>query len=820
MSIRSKAIALILTTMLVFLTSLFLVAEYVLMERFQTLESREAQNNIERVRNAIHLEFDFLKAKAADWIAWDDAYTFVQNGNPEFRAANLFDQNGANMKVNFLVYFNEEGKVMGSFGWDLEQEQPLPIPTEIMNFLQPGVHFLEHESADDIKSGFVSFPQGLAFVVSGPVVPGDKNGPIRGSMVLVKFLTASMTRQLEELTKFKLKFLVRKPGPGPEADWQRATQIMSGHTTITLAVNDDLLEGLTLFDDWRGEAVMQLTVLFPREIMQQGRRTIQDILVALGGFGLIFSLMLILVLNQGVLNRVFRLAHDVGRIDLHHSIRTRVHDAGEDELSDLGRAINRMLDAIARQHRNMEAILDHVPTGLLRCDAQGRIQSGYSQSCLRLLLPEGADSQTSFVHQMIWDVLDLKGRDAESFRLFYQQIFDIEWLASDMLTNLPTRVQLGSRHLALEASLIRTETGSMDSILFSIADITALFEAEQENALHLSLLRILRNRDRFRDLCQRLFDWRPWDAALDPHAGLMEARRILHTWKGEFASFGVKEIANQIHQIEEDLQTIDVLRGHVEAIQDGVNRFLVRHAEILHLNPSELHKRMLSIDEQSLKDLQNKLLGANDKQEVSAVTRAFLDATLQEEAGKTFAFLRDSALELAIRLNKKVHVVIRGETVRLPLQYGEVLHGLLHLIRNALDHGLEPGSERQGKSPIGTLFIEAQENPDDLIITIRDDGRGIDLKLVKEVALSRGLCTEDKWKLLSPDQQLEFVMLNGFSTRREVTTLSGRGIGLDVVASSLKKYGGSMHITSRPGWGTTITIRLPRSTTQHLTQAA
>jgi sensor domain CHASE-containing protein/two-component sensor histidine kinase len=820
MSIRSKAIALILTTMLVFLTSLFLVAEYVLMERFQTLESREAHNNIERVRNAIHLEFDFLKAKAADWIAWDDAYAFVQNGNQEFRAANLFDQNGANMKVNFLVYFNQEGKALGSFGWDLENEKPLPIPAEIMNFLQPGAHFLNHESADDIKTGFVSFPQGLAFVVSGPVVPGDKNGPIRGSMALVKILSASMITQLEELTKFKLKFLVRKPGAGADEEWKRATQLTAGHTTLTHAVNDDLLEGLTLFDDWSGEPVMQLTVLLPREIMQQGRRTIQDILLALGGFGLLVSLMLILVLNQGVLNRVFRLAHDVRRIDLHHSMRTRVDDAGEDELSNLAQAINRMLDAIARQHRNMEAILDHVPTGLLRCDAQGSIQSGYSQSCSTILqAPEGA-TQASFTHQLIWDVLGLKGRDAESFRLFYQQIFDIEWLAGDMLTNLPNRIQLGTKHLALDASLIRTDAGAIDSILFSIADVTALIEAELENAQHLSLLRILRNRDRFRDLCQRVFDLKGGDPAGDPQSALMEARRVLHTWKGEFASFGVKDIANQIHQIEEDLQNTEGLQLHVVSIQGAVQQFLERHVEILHLNPAKLQKRMLSIDEQSLKDLEIQLQKAPDLKSVSSVYKSFLETILQEEAGKTFAFLRDSALELAARLNKRVNVLVRGEEVRLPLQYGDVLHGLLHLIRNALDHGLEPSHERQGKSPLGTLSIEAQESPHELIIIISDDGRGIDRALVKKAALSKGLCTDEKWQLLSPEQQLEFVMLSGFSTRREVTAISGRGIGLDVVASSLKKYGGSMHIASQPGLGTTITIRLPRLASQQLTQAA
>lgn len=149
-------------------------------------------------------------------------------------------------------------------------------------------------------------------------------------------------------------------------------------------------------------------------------------------------------------------------------------------------------------------------------------------------------------------------------------------------------------------------------------------------------------------------------------------------------------------------------------------------------------------------------------------------------------------MELASRLHKQVNVVVHGRTVRFPLQYGEVFNALLHLIRNAIDHGIEPAHERQGKSLIGTLTIQAEEKSHEIIISISDDGGGIDLKRVRDIAVAKGLTTEENWKLLTPEEQIQFVTISGLSTRKEVTHISGRGIGLDVVASSLKRFGGNL----------------------------
>jgi sensor domain CHASE-containing protein/signal transduction histidine kinase len=820
MSIRMKAMTLIVSTMLVFLISLFLVAEYVLIDRFRELEYREANANIERIRNAIDQQFEFLEAKAADWIMWDDAYTFVQDGNEAFKSANLFDKNGENMKVNFLIYFNQTGQVMGSFGWDLQESAPLPISAEVFNFFKPDSYFLTHKSHEDTKAGFVAFAQGLAYVVAGPVVPGDHNGPIKGTMAIVKFLTPLEQKNIEELTKFKLNFHVLGKGQELDKSLSKLDLLTPENPTMIYQDNDQRFEGLTLFVDWQAEPVMVLKVLFKGEIMRHGRETIRIVLLAIGGFGTLFAIMLMLVLNRSVLNRVSDLVQDVGVIEFKDDISSRVQVVGKDEISHLAMVINRMLDVIAKNQRDLHAILDHVPSGLLRCDATGEIQSGYSNSCNEILKSDGEPSRLSgkisFKGQKIWNAIGLSMRDAESFQSFYEQIFEMEWLADQSLGNLPTRIQLGSKYLALEGSIVRSVSGSIDSILFSITDITALLAAEAEKTEHQSLIKILRNRDRFKDLCARLLNCKKLNLLPDQTSGLEETKRILHTWKGEFASFGVKDIANEIHQIEEDLTSIELLTPRVEKIQEQLNSLLIKHEEILRLNPKEMEKHSVQLDQKILWDLQSRVDQAINLEEVRPIVQDFIVATLQEEAGKTFAYLRDGAMELASRLHKQVHVTLHGENIRLPLQYAEVFSALLHIIRNALDHGIESASERQGKNPVATLAIEAEESDQQLTISISDDGRGIDLKRVKETALAKGLTTERDWQNLTTEQQIQFVTISGFSTRREVTTISGRGIGMDVVTASLKKFGGKLHISSKLGWGTTIRVQLPRQDSSFL----
>ncbi|HSP81286.1 MAG TPA: response regulator [Myxococcaceae bacterium] len=143
----------------------------------------------------------------------------------------------------------------------------------------------------------------------------------------------------------------------------------------------------------------------------------------------------------------------------------------------------------------------------------------------------------------------------------------------------------------------------------------------------------------------------------------------------------------------------------------------------------------------------------------------------------------------------------------------DVRDALVHLLRNSVDHGLETPDERSmlGKSPAGRLRIRVRADGDMLSIEVDDDGRGIDPQKLREVAVRKRLISEAQAAAISEREAVELIFRPGFSTREEITDISGRGVGMDVVKRKVESLGGSVGIVSRQGRGTTITLRLPQS---------
>ena len=136
---------------------------------------------------------------------------------------------------------------------------------------------------------------------------------------------------------------------------------------------------------------------------------------------------------------------------------------------------------------------------------------------------------------------------------------------------------------------------------------------------------------------------------------------------------------------------------------------------------------------------------------------------------------------------------------------------LIHLVRNSLDHGLETPEVREhnGKPRKGTIRLEARQEGDQIVISITDDGAGIDPERIGRKALEKNLVTPERLRGLTPREILDFIFLPGFSTAEKTTDLSGRGVGMDVVRTNLKKLNGSVEIDSQVSHGTTVKLRLP-----------
>ena len=171
-------------------------------------------------------------------------------------------------------------------------------------------------------------------------------------------------------------------------------------------------------------------------------------------------------------------------------------------------------------------------------------------------------------------------------------------------------------------------------------------------------------------------------------------------------------------------------------------------------------------------------------------------------------FVRD----LAASLGKSARLDLVGPNTQVDRDILERLEApLTHLLRNALDHGLETPAERQraGKPPEGTLTLEARHSAGMLIVVLSDDGRGIDVANLRAAVARKGLTTAETAARLSEEELLEFLFLPGFSTRESVTELSGRGVGLDVVRSMVREVRGSVRLTTQPGRGTRCSLHLP-----------
>jgi two-component system chemotaxis sensor kinase CheA len=169
--------------------------------------------------------------------------------------------------------------------------------------------------------------------------------------------------------------------------------------------------------------------------------------------------------------------------------------------------------------------------------------------------------------------------------------------------------------------------------------------------------------------------------------------------------------------------------------------------------------------------------------------------------------------DLAHRLGKRVEFVIEGKEIELDRALlDEIGEPLVHLLRNAVDHGLEAPEERerQGKSAVGRLVLSASREREAVAIRVADDGRGIDRARVLREAIARGW-VEPETAALSDEMLVRVLARPGFSTALEVSDVSGRGVGIDVVFTKVRSLGGALEVKSTPGRGTTFTLRLPTS---------
>jgi signal transduction histidine kinase len=468
---------------------------------------------------------------------------------------------------------------------------------------------------------------------------------------------------------------------------------------------------------------------------------------------------------------------------------------------DLNSLNEKLESEVAERTQTISTIVNNVRTGFFTIDRNLCIGAGFTQSCntvLNLNLQQGLS---------ILSVFSMSERERDRFESCIEQVFD-DLLPSEVsLANLTSRYRLNDRLYSLEGAVVRAADGSIGKILFTACDITRLSKIELESHHNRMLLTILNYKDAFRSFVADSFERMARIKKGFKEDDQSQIRSDLHTIKGNAASFDLGEISWHIHQMEEQEQ---ITSWDIEMLSEKLRAFLRENGAILSIDHLSSDGETYTIAVRRLFELYQKLQSSKDLHESRLLLQEWIETAGQVPIAGILGPIERTVKNVAERLGKQVNFTVDGGEIAIsPERYSELLHSLVHLVRNAIDHGIEPPFERGNKPSAGRITLAFDKDASGYRITVRDDGRGIDRSALIQKAVRSGLITVSAAALLTDREILDLAFLDSISTSDDVTDISGRGVGLAAVRAAALKCGGSIAVESTPGQGTLFLINLP-----------
>jgi len=447
----------------------------------------------------------------------------------------------------------------------------------------------------------------------------------------------------------------------------------------------------------------------------------------------------------------------------------------------------------------INTILRHAQSGFLLIDREGSIQNGFTSSCESIL---GIKLKPG---QAFQEVLKGSVHLPIQFTLAVEQIFAGTLPAEVAMQQLPSRFPSDNRIIGLQGAAVRDpSTEAVLSILLTINDVTDLVAAEEGLKRSGILIHILEDQNAFRIFLA--------DFKSDVEAAMIAVQKnnsptlqsLIHTMKGNVASFNLQELVDLIHQVED---RVEISVHDVQKISQFMRDFLQNYQAILHVDYEQPDRGVFNVVQQDLQELQESLQPVASAPVMERLQLWMQTITFLPVLSYTTPLV-PMVKRVAEQLQKKVVLKIEGAELKVHPAYGRLLTTLTHMVRNALVHGIEYPDERQEKPEQGTITMKFSQMKDGgLQIIVLDDGQGLNTEKIMSHARKQGITVGEG----THDESSLFALIfhPSFSTADQVSDLAGRGMGLAAVASAAKELGGRFEVASRKGEGTRFTIVLP-----------
>ncbi|MBU7007962.1 [Fe-Fe] hydrogenase large subunit C-terminal domain-containing protein [Phosphitispora fastidiosa] len=480
-------------------------------------------------------------------------------------------------------------------------------------------------------------------------------------------------------------------------------------------------------------------------------------------------------------------------------------------------------------------LLNNAGQGFLTVGPDLCVNHEYSSECRRIFEREIAGIRFA-------ELISPQNEENKEFieslliEIFNQESDDM--VADLYLPLLPEKIEIGSKHIEAEYKIINDTTAKSKTCMAILTDVTdkRLLENQMENERN-TLKMVVKVVVSYNDFIQTVKEYRYFcDTLLHEiinsekslEKKIAEIFRYVHTYKGNFSQFYMTGVTELLHDFESNIAAFGKQLVS-EMGNDDLNRFVqefdikswltedIKRLEDV-LGPEFLSSEdMLTISKSKLIELEKKVESILPPTECR-----ILVVELRKLRYRPFDALlesyQDYVIKLAERYQKEIYPVeLEAEPVFVdPERYNDFIRSLVHVFRNAVDHGIETMDERieSGKSEYGRIKCHICQRDSKIFLTVADDGRGIDSNKLRSKIVAKGFLGQGEAAGISEAEIVNFIFKDSFSTKDQVTDVSGRGVGLGAVKGELEKLGGSVEVKTCPGQGTEFIFAIPMENEQ------
>lgn len=379
--LRKRALRLIGSVTLVLIIALFIIFRFFLLVDLINLETDSTRTNVERSLRALNEQITEIDAKAWDYAAWDDTYSFMKTRNQNYLIDNYGDSTLNINKLNFVLLVDNNGKILFKKGYNLKTDQQSALPQGLLQLITPKSRLVDHLTIRSYTSGIVQLPEGPVILSSQPIVTSTMKGPIRGSLIMGRFLNNEVVGGLARMAMLSIKIV-------NFADWNppagiKVPPVQTGSFPVFVApLNKSTVAGYGIVYDIYSKPCLVLQIQMPRTIYNHGKETLASFILALLVGGIAFSVVIGYLLEKFILSRITEMIRKMWYIRSSGDLSARMIVTGLDELSDLEREMNKMISALEEnqqeiKHQAYHDMLTGLPNRLLFFD---RLEQAIAQA--------------------------------------------------------------------------------------------------------------------------------------------------------------------------------------------------------------------------------------------------------------------------------------------------------------------------------------------------------------------------------------------------------------------------------------------------------